>query len=574
MWTIENFKGINKASVGLKEGDFNLLAGANSSGKSSIIQALLLFAQSYGSRKEIVLNGPLVRLGNGGDLVRNNKGKTKVAFPFTAPSHDEGNEEIEYEAIFSLEASIDKKDLSIVELSIFNSKNKSKVFEFITDRDIDEERLVLSHGNPAPNTRIFPLRLSFSGFQPRNLLAEIEQGSLQEAYLSTITKNKALSGISNKETSSIGWQFGVMWDILKISPSEESWELQEFILEKLDSEPKKQSQNNVSKILESLSKLNDEDISYVVGKIFENTEFSNKIEIDISTHSSRNYRWDIWDKGVLSVAALELHTPVFHILSSLSSEIRKLAGKINYLGPLRDDPRVLWTQWNSEAQGLPTGAKGEFTSAVLVRNSEKQIHCVLPAPTADSGKIEFATPQDIELINAVNSWVDYLGIGESVSINDQGKLGVGAQIGYKGTSRDLTAVGVGVSQALPLIVSLLIAPENSIFLVEQPELHLHPEVQSKLADFLLSARPDLTSIVETHSEAILTRVRRRTAEGNANPDRIKVIFVESTHDGAFSRDLELDSYGDLSEWPEGFLSGLSEDIYALMNAQLEKTEDA
>jgi len=92
----------------------------------------------------------------------------------------------------------------------------------------------------------------------------------------------------------------------------------------------------------------------------------------------------------------------------------------------------------------------------------------------------------------------------------------------------------------------------------------------RLADFLLTARPDPTLIVETHSEAFLTRIRRRVAEGAVKPSQVIVTFVEPSEDGALSRNLELTKFGDLSEWPAGFLSGVEEDASAIRHANLER----
>src|SRR5690349_19031866 len=66
-WYIADFKSIEKADVSPKR--LTVLAGANSSGKSSLLQALLFLGQSLGE-DEPVLNGPLVRLGEPRDVIR------------------------------------------------------------------------------------------------------------------------------------------------------------------------------------------------------------------------------------------------------------------------------------------------------------------------------------------------------------------------------------------------------------------------------------------------------------------------------------------------------------------------
>ena len=74
-------------------------------------------------------------------------------------------------------------------------------------------------------------------------------------------------------------------------------------------------------------------------------------------------------------------------------------------------------------------------------------------------------------------------------------------------------VGFGVSQAFPVMVESLLAEPNSTVLVEQPELHLHPAAQAELGDlFLKSMDFGARFVIETHSENLLNRIRRRMAE--------------------------------------------------------------
>src|SRR4051794_30162705 len=70
-WIVGNFKPIERAEVELRR--LVVLAGANSSGKSSLIQSLLFLAQSE-PEETPVLNGPLVGLGEAADMIRDGHG--------------------------------------------------------------------------------------------------------------------------------------------------------------------------------------------------------------------------------------------------------------------------------------------------------------------------------------------------------------------------------------------------------------------------------------------------------------------------------------------------------------------
>lgn len=103
-------------------------------------------------------------------------------------------------------------------------------------------------------------------------------------------------------------------------------------------------------------------------------------------------------------------------------------------------------------------------------------------------------------------------------------------------------------------------------MLEQPELHLHPAVQSRLADFLLFARTDLRLVVETHSEYLITRIRRRVAEGARASKNIAVMFAERDGDASNFRSLVLNDVGDFSDWPRGFFDTQDEDGRAIVRA--------
>lgn len=126
-------------------------------------------------------------------------------------------------------------------------------------------------------------------------------------------------------------------------------------------------------------------------------------------------------------------------------------------------------------------------------------------------------------------------------------------------------VGTGISQVLPVVVTALDG-ERRLLSVEQPELHLHPRVQAKLADLFIEAAlgPRRHQVIlETHSELIPLRIMRRIREcftGTADDSRpaitsadVHVAYIE-VHDGAtILTTLELGSDGSLLDpWPDGF----------------------
>ncbi|MSS84874.1 DUF3696 domain-containing protein [Actinomycetaceae bacterium WB03_NA08] len=127
-------------------------------------------------------------------------------------------------------------------------------------------------------------------------------------------------------------------------------------------------------------------------------------------------------------------------------------------------------------------------------------------------------------------------------------------------------VGFGVSQVLPIIVELA-ARRQSIIMVEQPEIHLHPGMQAELADlFIDSVNPSGNAnqvIVETHSENLVLRLQRRIKDGTIDADDVSIIYIDQNHEGKGTvRRLRLDDSGDfLDEWPHGFFVEQFEELF-------------
>lgn len=240
----------------------------------------------------------------------------------------------------------------------------------------------------------------------------------------------------------------------------------------------------------------------------------------------------------------------------------RLAAATIYLGPLRDDPRVAYPLGHT-ISALPVGEKGEFTAAYLLDNASEWLTYGPPEGPARSGPLS----------NAVKTWCQYLGIADETEVAPMGKLGHQLRFEVGGHLRDPTAIGVGASQLLPVVVLVLGAPAGALILMEQPELHLHPKVQSRLADFFARARPDVRLVIETHSEYLLTRLRVRVAEETLSPHDIAVLFATRRQTGdersashTEFETLDVDELGDLKRWPDEFFDSLNDDGVALAEA--------
>jgi predicted ATPase len=127
----------------------------------------------------------------------------------------------------------------------------------------------------------------------------------------------------------------------------------------------------------------------------------------------------------------------------------------------------------------------------------------------------------------------------------------------QGGARDLVSiadVGFGVSQTLPLLVALRAADAGQIVYVEQPEIHLHPRAQVKLAEILSeAAMRGVQVVIETHSALLLLAVQTLVAQSRVSPSLVKLHWFTRDERGDTRIDsADLDENGAFGDWAEDF----------------------
>ena len=235
-------------------------------------------------------------------------------------------------------------------------------------------------------------------------------------------------------------------------------------------------------------------------------------------------------------------------------EFESLMNNFLYLGPLRQYPKRYY-QWTGERKSQVIEPDGADAMAALIS----------------------AARDNESLQDDVAKWLKRLGLVDDFSIKSTDARERFYEVIVKiGDSESaLVDVGFGVSQVLPVIAMLLSAPLGSIVLLEQPELHLHPNAQSALADLMLHAaeKRGLQLIVESHSEHLLRRLQRRIAEAEqtfARPENIKMYFCAPSERGSTICQVEVDKYGQIANWPPNFMGDISGDIHEMSRAAFER----
>ena len=565
-WAVENFKALEH--VDLPMAGLVVLTGANSSGKSSLVQSLLLLAQS--TDDEIILNGPLVRLGEPADVIRSGHQAMTVGWTTSVrdrPSRGQADVPDGEAATlqrrcydFSVSLHADGSELRVNEFNAAVdgeaavSASTSRVTrEVATQVNPDDAfgdallRITEIGGRPAP-PRTY---LTFRGFYPEAVLVR-RRASEVLAMLRRDFRRSQLRKNPDRAFTLID-ELGPWVRNQQIVARERKIDLSPGLAAFAAAVGRPGAGASPARLAYTLE---DSDLNAAFEAFTQALGEEEWVPVPISRYHSMAYR------PYSQRASFATHTLDLELMRALTvgvDALRSIRESIRYLGPLREEPQVV-SATGGRNRTATAGPKGEYTADLLAREKRTSVEFR-----------DWSRVRRRELLpEAVTLWTTYLGVGEAVAVEDQGKLGRGLRILVNGVERDLTTVGVGASQVLPVLAVVLAAPRGSVVMLEQPELHLHPAVQSRLADFFAQARPDITLIIETHSEYLITRLRRRAAERELNPSQVTIMFAEQLAGSTSMRRIEIGATGDLSAWPSGFFDTQDEESRALVQAVYQR----
>ena len=240
-----------------------------------------------------------------------------------------------------------------------------------------------------------------------------------------------------------------------------------------------------------------------------------------------------------------------------------LMDSVYYLGPLREYPQRDYRWAGSSPQDV--GQRGERTvDAILAATARGEMRSL--------GYRKWGK----QFQEMIAHWLRELRLIQDFRLESiaEGANVYRAKIKTSGSTAttSLTDVGFGISQVLPVLVLLYYVPERSTVLMEQPEIHLHPAVQSGLADVMLNVAEarNVQVIVESHSEHFMRRLQRRVAEGTASAEDVKLYFVSSIRGRARASDLLLNEWGEIENWPDKFFGDEMGEIAAITEASLKR----
>ncbi|MDI9342438.1 MAG: DUF3696 domain-containing protein [Sediminibacterium sp.] len=218
---------------------------------------------------------------------------------------------------------------------------------------------------------------------------------------------------------------------------------------------------------------------------------------------------------------------------------------LHYVSADRLGP-VMFVEKTKIPEFITVGSRGENTINILANyNRFNEIPEVL-----------YLGKDSSNLLRQTAEWLNYILNGAKIGIsglNPESSILYMLLNNKAGTKMYKPAnVGFGYSYILPLIVSGLIAEEGEIVIVENPEAHLHPKAQARIAEFFAKVASNGVQVfIESHSEHILNglRVSALRNDINISTDEISVLYFNESFN---PEKLHIKSDGKIDNWPEGF----------------------
>lgn len=597
-WILNNFKSIEKEEdLKLEFRPLTIFTGANSSGKSTILQSILLVTQTLQSSIEsrsIVLNGGIKKFGSYSDIVNKREYKRDLTLGFEFS--DKEQTYTRYNSPW-----VDKIDKLFCQLSVGAKKDDDlrpylkKLFLECNDGTGKSATLdVLRIDNPKPEVLAIVKkmknppevedltynikvdvsddfsRVHFDGDPFRNMVGASFTHFLPDSLIAFSNKFEKLADyVSVRYPRGYRTRF---WN-------------------SLDDDERKV----LARILEPAYKAMIENVlsgnwSNTSSRSARKRENFEEVQKRYDETGRFEYFLDMLDSSNLSTPEKE------RIVKGIQTELRNLepiyetsltpamfipgielikeffSEHIWYLGPLREEPKALYPL-ESDGSITDVGYKGENTAAVFDFNRTRKIESVSPSSFDNIADITLKKKR-ISFEKAIKEWLVYLGVASDIDSDDKGKIGHTMQISNDlAMKQDLTHVGVGVSQVLPILVLSLLAKPGDVLIFEQPELHLHPKVQTRLADFFVAMNAlGKQCLVETHSEYLINRLRYFVAssENSKVADDTMIYFVEKDGGHSNYRPVTINKYGVIEEWPEGFFDESTKIAEAILEAGMKK----
>lgn len=541
----QNYKAFDEGEIEIRP--LTLLLGANSSGKSSILHLFLMLEQTISNADKynaaLKTNGHSVSLGEDENLIKDKKHDKQLTLEFGINAseyissvnalQEEKRTEISYSYLFSLKANnpekYDQFSKSILDKLKERGTNKEYVFSEVLDNYFSSKK-------PQSYDFLF-------NYFAHSSLSFRENGSLWTSRLDLDSQEKLIRSIFNCFTS--------FKEAFTPYPEKASIK---FVLTYNDSSRK-------MKVTECHVMVGERAVVQILTQGKESlvsSEIFKQEDLDVLSQSSRLH----FEFDSLSIRSQsDLDTPFVDYIMVLVGQAFKSVQdffsqkNMNYVGPLRANPQRYYFLDDSNTNTTLVHSSGSSLAEILKKN--KLIR------------------------DKINKWLDRFEL--NVDVQEFKDVIHNIKVTQNKLLLDIPDVGFGISQMLPILVEGMMAPSKSTIIMEQPEIHLHPKMQAELADLFIDilqlqtkskSRIKKHLIIETHSEYILKRIRRRMAEGQISPKHVAIYFVKPRNknnpDSAEIQLAPINKDGTI-EWPEEFYMTELEDEMAFFHAKMKKS---
>ncbi|MEU5456168.1 DUF3696 domain-containing protein [Streptomyces globisporus] len=275
------------------------------------------------------------------------------------------------------------------------------------------------------------------------------------------------------------------------------------------------------------------------------------ISVEFRTSEKKRFTWSAMYAPEPDVLPL-FHTTVPRE-PELWSDVPLFSRSFQYLKADRIVPATTYPRSHHQAVGRGfLGAQGEHTVNFLRYHAQDLV---------PEGPLRHPQARAHTLMDQVVAWMQELCPGVNLQATDipgidsvQLSYGFGGTTGLDSTRRRRpTNVGFGLTYALPIVVACLTAGPGSLILLENPEAHLHPRGQSRMASLIAAAASaGAQLVVETHSDHVLDGTRLAVKQGRLAASDTAVHFFRGNGAGVEIITPTVAEDGSLSEWPEGF----------------------
>ena len=553
---LENFKAFGDRQY-VPLAPITLIFGANSAGKSSILQSLLLLKQTFAiDSPEILLlpKGPLTDLGNFREMVhRHDATRTCEITPLlsadtqTTPLDDFLFQpyhlpEAEHGLGFRFGFDVAMEELKLVSLPYYFADRESPAF-VMNPTDPPEQTVSRRHAfSPSSRVRgsytrfVAPSDINSANPLLQSLLAEFRSTRLSPLLKSFVDAEKVLTEDPDQASTPFRNALLSVLRSPRVSSAGRSIDegiSPEYFLALIRKQMKHFSRYTSRTFISDTNKINRH------RKMALRTMLPIELIYGRRNTPTGETLIDTWIDRATPLYSEELFPNLAQETVSLAMYLRQAFEDMVYLGPLRDSPERNYIFSGNVATEV--GKSGRYLPDILFKQQS--------------------------LVDSTNTLMRQFEIGYTLQVRKVPDIEEIFSLRLiderSATAVSMVDVGFGISQVLPVIVQSMLSRDN-IILIEQPEIHLHPRLQAHLGTLFFQGFKESGNqfIVETHSEHLILRLQKLLREGLLAPSDISVIYVTKDEQGSHCVTLPIGSNGEfLQEWPEGFFEEAFNEVF-------------